>query len=229
MSPPRNEENSADNVKVRSLVLDAMRYADSDGELAVQIACAAIEARLLSRPMRAFEVPVRFQEKAGAFVTLNGHPDGELRGCIGYPQPFFPLAKTIEKAAEAAATDDPRFPPMRPDEWDRVTVEVSILTPPRLIEVKKPKEMPAHVTIGVDGLSIAQGAYRGILLPQVAVEEHFDAADFLSQACMKAGLLADAWLDPATRVYTFQAEVFAEVGPRGPVVRRKLEAARAGH
>src|SRR5437773_8732714 len=114
-----------------------MRYADSDGELAVQIACAAIEARLLSRPMRAFEVPVRFQEKAGAFVTLNGHPDGGLRGCIGYPQPFFPLAKTIEKAAEAAATDDPRFPPMRPDEWDRVTVEVSILTPPRLIEVKK--------------------------------------------------------------------------------------------
>jgi uncharacterized protein (TIGR00296 family) len=95
--------------------------------------------------------------------------------------------------------------------------------------VKKPKEMPAHVTIGVDGLSIAQGAYRGILLPQVAVEEHFDAADFLSQACMKAGLLADAWLDPATRVYTFQAEVFAEVGPRGSVVRRKMEAARAGH
>src|SRR5205809_770937 len=88
---------------------------------------------------------------------------------------------------------------------------------------------PVHVRIGVDGLSIAQGAYRGILLPQVAVEEHFDAADFLSQACMKAGLLADAWLDPATRVYTFQAEVFAEVGPRGPVVRRKLEAARAGH
>ncbi len=159
-----------------------MRYADSDGELAVQIACAAIEARLLGRSMRPFEVPARFEEKTGAFVTLNSHPDGELRGCIGYPQPFFPLAKTIEKAAEAAATDDPRFPPMRPDELDRVTVEVSILTPPRLIEVKKPKEMPAHVTIGVDGLSIAQGAYRGILLPQVAIEENFDAADFLSLA-----------------------------------------------
>jgi uncharacterized protein (TIGR00296 family) len=224
-----NEENGADNVKARLLVLDAMRYADSEGELAVQIACAAIETRLLGRSTRSFQVPARFEEKAGAFVTLNTHPDGELRGCIGYPQPFFPLAKAVEKAAEAAATDDPRFPPLRPDEWDRVTVEVSILTPPRLIEVKKPKEMPAHVTIGVDGLSIAQGPYRGILLPQVAVEENFDAADFLSQACMKAGLLADAWLDPATRVYTFQAEVFAEVDPRGPVVRRKMEAARAGH
>jgi uncharacterized protein len=206
-----------------------MRYADPVGELAVQIARAAIDARVLGRSMRPFELPASFEEKSGAFVTINSHPDGELRGCIGYPQPFFPLAKTIEKAAEAAATDDPRFPPMRGEELGKVTIEVSILTPPRLIEVKKPKEMPAHVTIGVDGLSIAQGPYRGILLPQVAVEENFDAADFLSHACMKAGLLADAWLDPTTRVYTFQAEVFAEVDPRGAVVRRKMEAARAGH
>jgi uncharacterized protein (TIGR00296 family) len=89
--------------------------------------------------------------------------------------------------------------------------------------------MPAHVTIGVDGLSVAQGPYRGLLLPQVAVEEHFGPSDFLSQACMKAGLLADAWLDPETRVYTFQAEVFAEATPRGPIVRRNMEAAHAGH
>jgi uncharacterized protein (TIGR00296 family) len=206
-----------------------MRYADRDGELAVQIARAAVDARVLGRPMPTFDMPAFFEEKSGAFVTINSHPEGELRGCIGYPQPFFPLSKTIEKAAEAAATDDPRFPPMRHEELDHVTIEVSVLTPPRLIEVKKPKELPAHVTIGIDGLSIAQGPYRGILLPQVAVEENFDPSDFLSQACMKAGLLPDAWLDPATRVYTFQAEVFAEVEPRGPVVRRKMEAAHAGH
>jgi len=206
-----------------------MRYADREGELAVHIARAAIDARVLGRSMQAFEVPAAFEEKSGAFVTINNHPGGDLRGCIGYPQPFFPLVKSIEKAAEAAATDDPRFAPMRAEELNRVTVEVSILTPPRLIEVKKPKELPAHLTIGVDGLSIAQGPYRGILLPQVAVDENFDATDFLSHACMKAGLLADAWLDPATRVYTFQAEIFAESDPRGPVVRRSMEAAHAGH
>jgi len=206
-----------------------MSYADHDGQLAVRIAREAIEARLLGRGKRPFEIPKAFEDKAGAFVTINNHPGGDLRGCIGYPQPFFPLVKSIERAAESAATEDPRFPPMDREELDRVTVEVSILTPPRLIEVKKPKELPGHVTIGVDGLSIAQGQYRGILLPQVAVEEGFDASDFLSQACMKAGLLADAWLDPETRVYTFQAEVFAEVDPRGPVVRRNLEAAHAGH
>lgn len=206
-----------------------MSYADREGQLAVRIAREAIEARLLGRTKRPFDIPKGFEEKSGAFVTINNHPAGDLRGCIGYPQPFFPLVKSIERAAESAATEDPRFPPMRPEELDRVIVEVSILTAPKQIEVKKPKELVNHVRIGVDGLSVAQGLNRGILLPQVAVEEGFDASDFLSQACMKAGLLADAWLDPETRVYTFQAEVFSESEPHGPVVRRNLEAAHAGH
>ena len=206
---------------------NAMRYVDHDGELAVRIAREALEAYVRGRTKLPFEVPKHFEEKAGAFVTINVHPGGELRGCIGYPQPFFPLVKSIEKGAEGTA-EDPRFPPLRPEELDRVTVEVSLLTPPQLVQAKKPKELTKHVTVGVDGLSVAQGPFRGLLLPQVAVEYNWDAAEFLSEACMKAGLLADAWLDPATRVYTFQAEVFAEVEPRGPIVRRNLEAARAG-
>ncbi len=205
-----------------------MEYPDQEGELAVRIAREALEAYVMRREKRGFEVPRRFEVKSGAFVTLATHPGGELRGCIGYPQPFFPLVKSIEKGAEGAA-EDPRFPPLRPDEVDHITVEVSILTPPQLIEVKKPKELPKHLTVGVDGLSVAQGPYRGLLLPQVAMEYHWDASEFLSEACMKAGLLADAWLDPETRVYKFQAEVFGEVEPRGAVVRRNLGAAHAGH
>src|SRR5439155_22438512 len=99
-----------------------MRYADSDGELAVQIACAAIEARLLSRPMRVFEVPARFQEKAGAFVTLNGHPDRELRGCIGYPQPFFPLGRPSRNPADPPPPKTPRFRLVRRVDGDRALV-----------------------------------------------------------------------------------------------------------
>jgi len=205
-----------------------MSYADRDGELAVRLAREALEAHVVKRAKRTFEIPKAFEEKSGAFVTLSEHPSGLLRGCIGYPQPFFPLVKSIEKGAEGAA-EDPRFPRLTREELDHVTVEVSILTPPQLIEVKKPKDLTKYVTLGVDGLSVAQGPYRGLLLPQVAVEYGWDPAEFLSEACMKAGLLADAWLDPATRVYKFQAEVFAETQPRGPVVRRTLEAARAGH
>jgi len=205
-----------------------MSYADREGELAVRIAREALEAYVVKRAKRTVEIPMAFETKSGAFVTLNEHPSGLLRGCIGYPQPFFPLVKSIEKGAEGAA-EDPRFPRLTSEELDRVTVEVSILTPPELIDVKKPKDLAKSVNVGVDGLSVAQGPYRGLLLPQVAVEYAWDAAEFLSEACMKAGLLADAWLDPATRVYKFQAEVFAETQPRGPVVRRTLEAARAGH
>ena len=205
-----------------------MSYADRDGELAVRIAREALEAHVLRRAKRTVEVPKAFETKSGAFVTLNEHPTGLLRGCIGYPQPFFSLVKSIEKGAEGAA-EDPRFPRLTPEELDLVTVEVSILTPPQLIEVKKPKDLAKSVNVGVDGLTVAQGPYRGLLLPQVAVEYAWEAAEFLSEACMKAGLLADAWLDPATRVYKFQAEVFAETQPRGPVARRTLEAARAGH
>src|SRR5439155_1599802 len=84
-------------------------------------------------------VPERFNEKAGAFVTLNTHPESHLRGCIGYPSPFFPLVKALVKAAEGAC-EDPRFPPLQEDEVARVVVEVSLLTHPELLTVKKPKE-----------------------------------------------------------------------------------------
>lgn len=203
-----------------------MRYADADGDLAVRIARESLDAYVEGRDMRSFVVPEIFNEKAGAFVTLNLHPGGELRGCIGYPEPFFPLLKSVVKAAEGSA-EDPRFPPLRPEELAKIVVEVSLLTPPQTIEVKKPKELPKHIQVGEDGLIVAQGPYRGLLLPQVAAEEGWDASEFLSEACIKAGLLADAWFESSTRVKKFQAEIFTEVEPRGPVVRHRLDAVHA--
>ncbi|MEK6988201.1 MAG: TIGR00296 family protein [Candidatus Thermoplasmatota archaeon] len=204
-----------------------MRYSDDEGELAVRIARESLDAFVEDRTMRSFVVPKTFEEKAGAFVTLNLHPNGELRGCIGYPEPFFPLLKSVVKAAEGSA-EDPRFPPVRPEDLTKILVEVSLLTPPQPIEVKKPKELPKYITVGEDGLIVAQGPYRGLLLPQVAVDWGWDAAEFLSEACIKAGLLADAWTEPTTRVKKFQAEIFTEVEPRGAVVRHRLDAGHAG-
>src|SRR5438309_9185559 len=175
-----------------------MRYADHEGELAVRIARDALEAFVLGRPRQAFEIPKRFEEKAGAFVTLNEHPSGELRGCIGYPHPFFALLKSIEKGAEGAA-EDPRFPRLRSEELDCVSVEVSILTPPQLIDVKKPKDLPKQVTVGIDGLTVAQGPFRGLLLPQVAVDNQVEAGDSVSESCIRGGLLPAAGLDAGIR------------------------------
>jgi len=196
-------------------------YSDAEGELAVRMAREAVEAFTHGRPLAPFSVPASFERESGVFVTINNHPGEELRGCIGYPHPYFPLAKAIVKAAEGAC-EDPRFPKLAEEELDRVVVEVSILTPPELIEVKRPKDLLGTVRVGVDGLTVAQGRERGLLLPQVPVDWGWDAEEFLSQTCMKAGLLPDAWLEPDTRVYKFQSEIWTEAEPRGPVIRRVL-------
>jgi len=198
-------------------------YTDAEGELAVRMARGAIDARVRRQPTPSFSVPAAFEKECGAFVTVNTYPGEELRGCIGYPNPFFPLAKAVVRAAEGA-TEDPRFPPLAEAELERVAVEVSILTPPELLQPKRPKQLSSMVRVGTDGLIAAQGAARGLLLPQVPVEWGWGAEEFLSQTCLKAGLLPDAWLEPETRMYRFQAEVFTEVEPRGPVVRRVLSA-----
>lgn len=200
-----------------------MRYTDQDGVLAVQIAREALEAFVGRRGMRSFVVPKTFEVMAGAFVTLSRHgvedPYERLRGCIGYPEPFFPLLKAVVRSAEGAA-EDPRFPPLRPEELPKIVVEVSLLTAPQPLEVKKQRDLPKHIRLGEDGIVVAQGAHRGLFLPQVATEHHMDAETFLSECCMKAGLLPDAWLDDSTRVKTFQTEIFEEVEPRGAIVRR---------
>ena len=112
-----------------------MGYSDDDGTLAVRIARDAVEAHVAPRTLHTFSVPPHFDEKAGVFVTINQHPEGLLRGCIGYPSPSFPLIKALVEAAEGAC-EDPRFPPLGKEEADRVVVEVSRLTRPELFEVR---------------------------------------------------------------------------------------------
>lgn len=147
-----------------------------------------------------------FSEKRGCFVTLK--KGGDLRGCIGFPEPTLPLAEALGEAA-MAASEDPRFPDVEKDELKKITVEVSVLTLPALFEGKK-QSLPSSVSIGKDGLIIRKGFYSGLLLPQVATEWGFGPEEFLNQTCSKAGLQPGDWLDPDVKVYKFQAEVFSE-------------------
>jgi uncharacterized protein (TIGR00296 family) len=202
-------------------------YTSEEGELAVRIARDTVDSYVVNKPFKAFQVPAKFNEKSGVFVTLNTWPEQELRGCIGYPQPVLPLVKALIKAAEES-TGDPRFPALRKDELDHVVVEVTILTPPELIQVKKTKDYVKEVSIGTHGLIAAQGMLRGLLLPQVPVEWNWDTEEFLAQTCMKAGLTPDAWLDESTKIYRFRGEIFAEEKPRGSVKRHLLGVPHAG-
>ena len=135
-----------------------------------------------------------------AFVTLT--KNGRLRGCIGYTEAVAPLFKVVQECAVAAATEDPRFPPVSSNELSSLRVEISVLTP--LVPI-----LPEEVEVGRHGLMVAQGRMRGLLLPQVAVESGWDRETFLDQTCVKAGLSPSAWRHGAT-LRAFTAEVFGE-------------------
>ena len=145
------------------------------------------------------------QNHSGAFVTL--HVDGDLRGCIGHPGSDRPLDQVVGQCAVAAATEDPRFPPLTAGELPQVDIEVSVLTPIRRVgDVRE-------IEVGRDGLVVQDGYRRGLLLPQVATERGWDRDTFLSHTCLKAGLRPDAWRTGAT-ISRFEAEVFSERSER---------------
>lgn len=144
-------------------------------------------------------------QKQGCFVTLKKH--GELRGCIGFPQATHVLYHAIIEAARSAAFGDPRFPPLLKQELDHIKIEISLLTKPELIRAENPEDYIKQVRIGKDGLMMKPG---GLLLPQVAIEQGWNATEFLNGLCEKSGMPHDAWKDLENKIYRFQAIVFSE-------------------
>ncbi len=166
------------------------------------IARGAVLAHLGGRPPPALPEAGPLAEPAGAFVSL--YVAGALRGCIGSFEPQGSLARTVAEMAVAAASRDPRFPPLRADEVAELSLSVSVLGP------RRPLADPRAVRVGVDGLSVRSGWHRGVLLPRVAVEHGWDAEEFLKHVCLKAGLHARAYLDADVVVEVFEAEEFEE-------------------
>lgn len=155
----------------------------------------------------------RLNAKRGAFVTLRKNK--RLRGCIGFIEPIAPLYKTVMQAAVYAASRDKRFPPVREDELSEVEIEISVLTPPRKIQD------PKSIEVGRHGLIIEQGVRRGLLLPQVPVEENWNQSTYLQQACRKAGLPRDAW-EKGADIFVFEAVVFKEEEDRSGRARLSI-------
>jgi AmmeMemoRadiSam system protein B/AmmeMemoRadiSam system protein A len=138
-------------------------------------------------------------EKKGAFVTIK--KNGQLRGCIGFIEPILPLYQSIIQAAIYAACRDTRFLPVSRDELDELELEISVLSPLRKISDSE------IVTVGKHGLVIAKNGKKGLLLPQVPVENHWDQKTFLERTCIKAGLPKDAWKNGAD-IFVFEAIIF---------------------
>lgn len=180
-------------------------FADSEKRLLLSIARSAV---ILAVERRAgftdFPADSFLHQPGGAFVTLR--MGRRLRGCIGRlhsPLSRDSLAQTIATCARSAALEDPRFSPVRPAELLQIEIELSILSTTFPIA-------PEEIVPGRHGLLVSHGPFRGVLLPQVAVEFRWQALRFLEETCVKAGLVRDAWKDPGTSVEAFTAEVFSE-------------------
>lgn len=166
--------------------------------LAREAIATMLESKQIISPVM---VDNELREPYGAFVTLT--LGGDLRGCIGFPEPVFPLYEAVIRGGISAAVQDPRFPPVSRTELDELVVEISVLSP--LVHAQ-----PDDVVVGTHGLVIEKGRARGLLLPQVPVEWGWNREEFLTHTCRKAGLPYDAWQQGAT-LYTFTADVFSEV------------------
>jgi AmmeMemoRadiSam system protein A len=126
---------------------------------------------------------------------------------MGRPESSEPLETLVAVCAVLAASRDPRFPPVRPQEIASLEIELSVLTPPQAVEAEYAL---AQILPSVHGITISLRGMRGLLLPQVASEQGWGAQRFLEETCRKAGLPGGAWRDPEVRIELFTAEVFSE-------------------
>ena len=145
----------------------------------------------------------RLAEPQAAFVTLRW--DGKLRGCIGQPDAAHGLAETVVQCAITAALRDLRFGPLGTEEIDALEIEISVISDLRLVR-------PEEIELGTHGIAVTGGGTRGLLLPQVALEHNWSLIQFLEATCRKAGLQANAWREPDTKLFAFTAEVFSDAG-----------------
>lgn len=191
---------------------------DAEQQLLLKIARDSMTAYVLEGrriDLDDYEITPALAEPHGAFVTLRN--SGELRGCIGYTESTESLAETVRDNAINAASRDPRFAPVHSDEVDAIHIEVSALCPGEqpdspFIAVHDLSE----IVIGRDGLFLEHRGPggRGILLPQVPVEQGWDLRAYLDGICRKAGAPPHAWERPGAHLYRFSAQVFSEGEPQ---------------
>lgn len=202
-------------------------YILEDGQFLVKLARNSIIhyltfGELIEQPK---ETPEKFLQDSGVFVTLNKvdqNNSKNLRGCIGFPLPVYPLVIAIIQAAKSAAVGDPRFPIVTIQEMKDIVMEVTILTKPQKLEVKHPEEYLQRIKINQDGLIIRKGGQSGLLLPQVPIDWGWDVKEFLEHTCNKAGLPKDCWKDPKTTIESFSGIIFQEVEPNGNVIQEEI-------
>ena len=151
--------------------------------------------------------PAKFAEVKGCFVTLT--ENGALRGCIGHIVPQMPLYQAVVENAQSAATRDYRFQPVKPEELDKLEIEVSVLTVPQPLPFSSPDDLLAKLRPHRDGVVLQINGHGATYLPQVW-DQLPDKVMFLNTLSEKAGCPPDAWRGPGTAVAIYHVEAFKE-------------------
>lgn len=176
----------------------------------LEIARRALEESAGGEPQSKLELtslPSRLIEPGATFVTLT--INNELRGCIGTLEATQPLAEDVRIHAVAAALEDYRFPAVQPEEVPRISIEISRLTSPKLIECNSPEDLLQRLRPGIDGVILREGNRRATFLPQVWKKVP-EPEKFLSMLCRKMGAPSDYWKGEKIQIYTYQVEEFHE-------------------
>jgi AmmeMemoRadiSam system protein A len=184
---------------------------ESEKQLLLKLARRSLEAAASRQPPPALvpgDYPPRLFEAGASFVTLT-EANGELRGCIGALQAYQPLVEDVREHAAAAALNDYRFAPVRPEEVAGLHIEISILSAPQPLVYASPTDLPGLLRPHVDGVILRDGPRRATFLPQVW-EKLSSREEFLSHLCQKMGAPANLWRKQKLDVQVYQVEEFHE-------------------
>jgi AmmeMemoRadiSam system protein A len=201
--PPSNYKSEGGKMR--------MQIGDAEGKELLKAAREAIEYYFEYKETPSVLKGVdldKYQEPRGVFVTLKRN--GQLRGCIGFPLPVFPLGIAVAKSAVAAAFEDYRFPSLSREEMDELEIELSILSVPVKLNVSSPEEYLKKIKVGCDGLIIRHLGQTGLLLPQVPLEQGWGVEEYLEGLCGKAGLHEECWKEEGAEIKAFSARIFRE-------------------
>jgi AmmeMemoRadiSam system protein A len=169
------------------------------------LSCVATNPDSPGPGVNAADLSPKLSEKKGCFVTLT--ENGVLRGCIGNIAPRDALYLAVVDNARNAATRDPRFLPVRPDELSKIKIEISVLTDPLPLNFNSPEDLLNKLEPGQDGVVLRIGPYGATFLPQVW-EQLPGKVEFLNHLAQKAGCAPEDWRGRNVSVSIYHVEAF---------------------
>ncbi len=184
------------------------QLSSEEKEILLKVARESLELGLRGKKLPPLHAKTPLLQADGAtFVTLT--INGRLRGCIGALEPYQPLLQDVREHALAAARNDYRFSPVRPEELDKIEIEISRLTQPVPLDYDDALDLLKKLRPGVDGIVLKDGHRRATFLPQVW-EQLPDPKVFLSELCAKMGAPSNLWQRKKLDVLIYQVEEFHE-------------------